>query len=89
MGGRNSRSKDVRRSSAAVATKDLSPQEAVTLLREQAQRWLRLPNVTSVGVGKELRRGELTGNLSIQVTVREKLWNGRSRAWASRRCPTS
>jgi endonuclease G, mitochondrial len=57
----------------AIVAGDLTPREAVLLLRRQAQRWLRLPNVTSVGVGREIRRGRLTGNLSIQATVREKL----------------
>ena len=45
----------------------------VALLREVAQRWTELPNVTSVGVGYGLTDGRRTKTLTIQVTVRRKL----------------
>jgi len=45
----------------------------IPVLRATAQRWLVMPNVTSVGVGPELVRGTPTGRMSIQVTVKEKL----------------
>lgn len=52
-----------------------SPQqdELIALLRTQAQPWLDWPNVTSVGVGPKLVNGQPTGELSIQVSVAEKI----------------
>jgi endonuclease G len=74
MGGRHaSASTAARKRQPRAASRDLTVDEAVRLLRDQAQRWVQLPNVTSVGVGRELRKGQPTGALSIQVTVREKL----------------
>lgn len=45
----------------------------VALLRRKAQPWLRLPNVTSVGVGRRIRDGRQTDELVIQFTVERKL----------------
>jgi endonuclease G len=63
-----------RSDSRRAAPAPLTAQEIVAVLREKAQRWVSLPNVTSVGVGREINRsGTLTGRLAIQVTVAEKL----------------
>ena len=45
----------------------------VQLLREVAQRWTELPNLTSVGVGYGITDGRRSKTLTIQVTVRRKL----------------
>jgi endonuclease G, mitochondrial len=48
--------------------------ELIEIVRSRAQRWVNLPNVTSVGVGMEVnRRGQCSGELAIQVTVAQKL----------------
>jgi len=51
----------------------LSEEELIQLVRRKAQRYVSLPNVTSVGVGDRLRAGERTDELTIQFTVRKKL----------------
>jgi endonuclease G, mitochondrial len=51
----------------------LSEEELIQLVRRKAQRYIRLPNVTSVGVGDRIRDGEKTDELTIQFTVRKKL----------------
>lgn len=43
------------------------------VVRERAQGYLRLPNVTSVGVGHRMRDGKPTDELAIQFTVARKL----------------
>src|SRR5687767_13219055 len=48
-------------------------EELIDLVRKKAQAYLRLPNITSVGVGIELKNGEPTGKLSVQFTVNRKL----------------
>lgn len=48
-------------------------EELIALVRKRAQAYLRLPNITSVGVGIELKNGEPTGKLSVQFTVNRKL----------------
>ena len=58
---------------AAKNKNPLTQDELVELLRAQAQRWLDWPNVTSVGVGPRLVNGQPTGELSIQVSVAEKI----------------
>lgn len=45
----------------------------IHVLRKQAQRYLRLPNVTSVGVGRKIVAGKQTDELCIQFTVSRKL----------------
>lgn len=49
-----------------------SAPELVTTLREHAQRLLRWPNVTSVGVGYQATNGKRTNTLCIQISVRAK-----------------
>ncbi len=51
----------------------LSEEEIIEVLRARAQRWLDYPNVTAVGVGPKLVGGKTTGQLSIQVSVVEKI----------------
>lgn len=51
----------------------LSEEELIRLVRTRGRAYLRLPNVTSVGVGDELVNGEPTGKLAIQFTVSRKL----------------
>jgi endonuclease G len=50
-----------------------SEQELIELVRTRARSYLRLPNVTSVGVGDKIVNGEPTGELAIQFTVGRKL----------------
>ena len=50
-----------------------SERELVDLLRRKAQGYLRLPGVTSVGVGRKMQNGEYTDELCIQFTVERKL----------------
>jgi endonuclease G len=45
----------------------------VDLLRRKAQAYLRMPNVTSVGIGRRIKDGKETGELAIQFTVERKL----------------
>jgi endonuclease G, mitochondrial len=50
-----------------------SEQELIRLARTRGRAYLRLPNVTSVGVGRERVNGQPTDRLSIQFTVAKKL----------------
>ncbi|MGD9682778.1 MAG: hypothetical protein AB7W16_16430 [Candidatus Obscuribacterales bacterium] len=50
-----------------------SEAELVQLVRKNAQKYLNLPNVTSVGVGYKITDGKPTGELCFQFTVRQKL----------------
>lgn len=50
-----------------------SEQELINIVRQKAQGYLRLPNVTSVGVGRRIKDGKETDELSIQFTVGKKL----------------
>jgi hypothetical protein len=43
------------------------------IVRKHAQRYLREPNVTSVGVGYRIKDGKSTGEMVIQFTVENKL----------------
>jgi endonuclease G len=45
----------------------------VGLLRRKAQAYLRMPNVTSVGIGRRVKGGKETDELAIQFTVERKL----------------
>jgi endonuclease G len=47
--------------------------ELIQLVRQKAQAYLRLPNVTSVGVGHRVKDGKRTDELAIQFTVARKL----------------
>ena len=47
--------------------------ELVRLLRQKAQHFLRIPGVTSVGVGHQVKKGRKTKRLCIQYTVEKKL----------------
>lgn len=58
----------------------LTQDELIEVLRARAQRWLRDPNVTSIGVGPRLVGGRPTGELSIQVSVAEKIRNAKQLA---------
>lgn len=51
----------------------LTPAEVIAVLRAQAQVWLEWPNVTSVGVGYKVVEGKVTDEISVQVTVAEKV----------------
>ena len=51
----------------------LNEQELSRLVETKARTYLKLPNVTSVGVGRKLVDGQPTGELSIQFTVARKL----------------
>jgi endonuclease G len=74
MARRPAQSRTTGRPRRAAAAAPLTADEIIAVLRAKAQRWVRLPNVTSVGVGREIdRNGTLTGKLAIQVTVAEKL----------------
>lgn len=53
--------------------KQWTEQELVKVLRQKAQAYLRLPNVTSVGVGYKIKDGKQTDELCIQFTVKRKL----------------
>lgn len=48
-------------------------QELINLVRQKAQAYLRLPNVTSVGVGYRVKDGKETDEMAIQFTVSRKL----------------
>jgi endonuclease G len=48
-------------------------QELIELVRTKARAYLKLPNVTSVGVGKRIVAGETKDELAIQFTVGKKL----------------
>ncbi|HEX8212304.1 MAG TPA: hypothetical protein VF584_19165 [Longimicrobium sp.] len=50
-----------------------SEQELIELVRTRARAYLKLPNVTSVGVGHRKVDGQSTGELVIQFTVGKKL----------------
>lgn len=50
-----------------------SESELVELVRTRARGYLRLPNVTSVGVGYRTVDGKVTDELAIQFTVGKKL----------------
>src|SRR5687767_11822089 len=43
------------------------------LIRQNAQQYLRLPNVTSVGIGYRVKGGKQTKELAAQFTVARKL----------------
>lgn len=58
---------------AHTPRKALSTTELVELLRSKAQKWVTLPNVTSVGVGYKSEGGRRTARTCIQVTVSKKL----------------
>ncbi len=45
----------------------------VNAARTKARAYLRLPNVTSVGVGYRVKGGEVTDELTLQFTVERKL----------------
>jgi endonuclease G, mitochondrial len=47
--------------------------QLVNLLRRKAQDYLRMPNVTSVGIGRRIKDGKETDELTIQFTVERKL----------------
>jgi endonuclease G len=51
----------------------MTEEELIQLVRQKGQRYLRLPNVTSVGVGHRVKGGQRTGELTVQFTVRRKL----------------
>jgi endonuclease G len=51
---------------------DLSEEQVSAVVRAHARRWTELPNVTSVGVGYQVRRGVPTDAISIQVSVSKK-----------------
>ncbi len=51
----------------------LNEQELIELARTKGRAYLKLPNVTSVGVGKKIVGGKETGELSIQFTVGKKV----------------
>lgn len=53
--------------------KALSQEALIAILRAKAQRWIDIPNVTSIGVGYKETGGAVTGQLCIQVTVSRKL----------------
>lgn len=57
---------------ASTSRSPLSQAELIALLRKKAQKFLRAPGVTSVGVGEELTGGSPTGRLAIQFTVHRK-----------------
>jgi endonuclease G len=50
-----------------------SEEELIELVRRKAQAYLRLSNVTSVGVGYKQTGGAYTDELSVQFTVQKKL----------------
>lgn len=50
-----------------------SEQELIDLVRQKAHGYLRLPNVTSVGVGNKIVDGKETDEMVIQFTVGKKL----------------
>lgn len=58
---------------AKKKSRSLTQEEIIEVLRARAQGWLSYPNVTSVGVGPKLVDGQPTGELSIQVSVAEKI----------------
>lgn len=66
MGG----SKKTSRKRTANAQRE---QELIQLVRQQAQAYLKLPNITSVGVGYRIKDGKETDELAIQFTVARKL----------------
>lgn len=51
----------------------LSEQELIELARTRGRAYLKLPNVTSVGVGRKIVDGKRTDELVIQFTVGKKL----------------
>lgn len=53
--------------------KSLTEQEMIELLRSDGQKFLSLPNVTSVGVGYKIKGGKRTKELCIQFTVEKKI----------------
>jgi endonuclease G len=65
--------KSARKVKPGSADKIKREQELIQLVRQKAQAYLRLPNVTSVGVGYEIKDGKETGELAIQFTVARKL----------------
>ncbi|HEX2078829.1 MAG TPA: hypothetical protein VHG08_13995 [Longimicrobium sp.] len=48
-------------------------QELIELVSTRARAYLKLPNVTSVGVGRRIKDGKSTDELCIQFTVGKKL----------------
>ncbi|HEX8913332.1 MAG TPA: hypothetical protein VF796_13305 [Humisphaera sp.] len=66
---------ETRPGDAAQARGATADEEArlIRVLRERAQQYLRLPNVTSVGVGRRIRAGQESDELTIQFTVAQKL----------------
>lgn len=67
---KTSGSQKTSRKSAANAQRE---QELIQLVRQKAQAYLKLPNITSVGVGYRIRDGKETDELAIQFTVARKL----------------
>ena len=53
--------------------KTLNEKEMRNFLRSKTQRLVKLPNVTSVGVGYKIKGGKRTNQLCIQVTVGKKV----------------
>ncbi|HEX8830653.1 MAG TPA: hypothetical protein VF705_05770, partial [Longimicrobium sp.] len=53
--------------------KKKTEQELIELVRTRARSYLKLPNVTSVGVGRRIVGGQRTDELAIQFTVGKKL----------------
>lgn len=56
-------------------------------VRQVADEYLTDPNITSVGVGYELKERERTGRLTLQFTVEEKLQLERLESAGKRRIP--
>ena len=54
-------------------TRTAAEEKVVATLRKRAERYLALPNVTSVGVGYKIIEGKPTNQLCIQFTVERKL----------------
>jgi endonuclease G len=65
--------KSRKRTSAKAANQAAREQALAQLVRQKAQAYLKLPNVTSVGVGYRIRDGKETDELAIQFTVAKKL----------------
>src|SRR5215475_3049337 len=67
------KSKSPKKAKPSGADKVKREKELIQLLRQKAQAYLRLPNVTSVGVGYKIKDGKQTDELAIQFTVNKKL----------------
>ncbi|MGE0127098.1 MAG: hypothetical protein AB7U82_03245 [Blastocatellales bacterium] len=70
---KTSKKKTLKKPKLSEAEKVKKEQELIRLVRQKAQAYLRLPNVTSVGVGYKVKGGKETGELAIQFTVARKL----------------